>query len=86
VVKDLTIGWATSLLQQDANFEVTRGDTLGILGGTRLGKSSCCAFLTGLEPPLTGEVTIAGAPLATYMGVAPRASRHVPVWRGCSGR
>ena len=59
-VTGLTIGWPDAVLQQDANFEVERGDIFVILGGSGCGKSTLMRYLVGLETPLAGQVTIDG--------------------------
>ncbi len=59
-VKDLTMGWDDVILQQDANFDVKRGDIFAILGGSGCGKSTMLRYLTGLETPMSGHVTIEG--------------------------
>lgn len=59
-VKDLTIGWGDVILQQHLDFEVLRGEVFAILGGSGSGKSTLMRFLIGLEPPITGEIDVAG--------------------------
>jgi len=60
-VSHLTIGWSPdAVLQQDATFQVERGDIFVILGGSGCGKSTLLRHLVGLEEPLAGEITIAG--------------------------
>ena len=59
-VKDLTIGWDQTTLQENATFQVERGDIFVILGGSGCGKSTLLRFLIGLEEPMKGEISIAG--------------------------
>ena len=59
-VKDLTIGWGDTILQQHLSFEVKRGEVFGILGGSGCGKSTLLRFLIGLEQPIHGEINVAG--------------------------
>lgn len=55
------MGWGPdAILQEDANFEVRRGDVFAILGGSGCGKSTLLRHLIGLERPLAGRVDIAG--------------------------
>jgi phospholipid/cholesterol/gamma-HCH transport system ATP-binding protein len=61
-VTDLSIGWGDLMLQKDASFEIERGDVFVILGGSGCGKSTMLRYLIGLEQPLSGEVSIDGAP------------------------
>jgi phospholipid/cholesterol/gamma-HCH transport system ATP-binding protein len=59
-VKDLSVGWGDVILQQHLDFEVRRGEVFGILGGSGCGKSTLLRFMIGLEPPIAGEIDIAG--------------------------
>jgi phospholipid/cholesterol/gamma-HCH transport system ATP-binding protein len=64
-VSGLTMGWpgpagVPVILQQDASFEVARGEVFAILGGSGCGKSTLLRYLVGLESPLSGDIEIAG--------------------------
>lgn len=59
-VKNLTMGYGSFVLQQDADFVVNKGDIFIIMGGSGCGKSSMLRVLTGLLPPLAGDVVIDG--------------------------
>lgn len=59
-VKGLSIGWDDVVLQKDLTFSVKRGEVFAILGGSGTGKSTLLRFLVGLEPPMAGELDIAG--------------------------
>ncbi len=60
-VRNLTMGWSDdAVLQENASFEVKRGDVFVILGGSGCGKSTLLRHLVGLEDPLAGEISIAG--------------------------
>ncbi len=63
-VKNLTMGYGSYILQQNANFTVNKGDIFIIMGGSGCGKSSMLRVLTGLLPPLGGDVFIDGANIA----------------------
>lgn len=63
-VKDLTMGYGSFVLQQNADFTVNKGDIFIIMGGSGCGKSSMLRVLTGLLPPLKGEVIIDGTNIA----------------------
>ncbi len=58
--KNLTMGYGNYVLQKSANFEVNKGDIFVIMGGSGCGKSSMLRVLTGLLPPLSGDVIIDG--------------------------
>jgi phospholipid/cholesterol/gamma-HCH transport system ATP-binding protein len=59
-VSDLTVGWDDVIVQQNASFEVARGDIFAILGGSGCGKSTMLRYLIGLEDPMTGSVKVGG--------------------------
>jgi phospholipid/cholesterol/gamma-HCH transport system ATP-binding protein len=61
-VADLCIGWDDVILQQQASFDVERGDIFVILGGSGSGKSTMLRYLIGLETPRIGKITIDGVP------------------------
>ena len=63
-VKDLTMGYGNFILQQHADFTVNKGDIFIIMGGSGCGKSSMLRVLTGLLPPLSGDVIIDGTNIA----------------------
>jgi phospholipid/cholesterol/gamma-HCH transport system ATP-binding protein len=60
VVNDLRIGWGTRVLMEHVTFDVDRGSTFTILGGSGCGKSSLLRYLIGLEQPLAGTIDIDG--------------------------
>lgn len=64
-VKDLTVGYGDFVLLQNANYQVNKGDIFIIMGGSGCGKSSMLRVLTGLIPPLKGEVIINGVDIAS---------------------
>ncbi|MEY4550053.1 MAG: hypothetical protein RL685_6248 [Pseudomonadota bacterium] len=59
-VRDLSYGWGSRLLLENASFEVERGDVFVILGGSGSGKSTLLRHLIGLEEPRSGSIEIAG--------------------------
>lgn len=69
---DLTVGWGDVILQQDANFEIPRGDIFVILGRSGCGKSTIMRHLIGLETPLSGQVLYDGTPLTSVEAVKPQ--------------
>jgi phospholipid/cholesterol/gamma-HCH transport system ATP-binding protein len=60
-VRDVSVGWnADEVLVEHASFEVHEGEIFGILGRSASGKTTLLRELVGLEPPLAGEISIAG--------------------------
>jgi phospholipid/cholesterol/gamma-HCH transport system ATP-binding protein len=64
-VRDLSVGWGDSVLLADVEFDVPRGDVFAILGGSGCGKSTLLRHMVGLDPPLAGEIEIAGVGSST---------------------
>ena len=59
-VRDLAIGYGSTVLMRDLSFEVESGDIFAILGGSGTGKSTLMRVLAGLQPPMSGTVHIEG--------------------------
>jgi phospholipid/cholesterol/gamma-HCH transport system ATP-binding protein len=56
----LTIGWGNIVLLEHASFEIERGDIFVVLGGSGCGKSTMMRYLTGLDEPRKGTITVNG--------------------------
>lgn len=48
------------LVHKDVSFKVNKGECLGLIGGSGVGKSVVCRSLIGLEKPDAGEILIEG--------------------------
>lgn len=57
-VKNLTMAYADTVIQQNLNFSVKRGEIFIIMGGSGCGKSTLLRHLIGLMQPASGEVAI----------------------------
>jgi len=63
-VRDLTVGYGETVIQQDLNFDIAAGEIFIILGGSGCGKSTVLKHLIGLNPPMSGSISIDGDELA----------------------
>jgi phospholipid/cholesterol/gamma-HCH transport system ATP-binding protein len=59
-VEGLTMGWGDVNLLEDTSFTIDRGEVFAILGGSGCGKSTLLRYLTGLDEPKGGLITVAG--------------------------
>ncbi len=64
-VKNLTMAYADTVIQQNLNFSVNHGEIFIIMGGSGCGKSTLLRHLIGLMEPATGEILIGGADIWT---------------------
>lgn len=72
VVEDLQVGWGEVVLMRHVTFQIERGTTFGLLGGSGCGKSSLMRQLIGLDRPQAGRIHIAGVgDPADFEGVPP---------------
>ena len=63
-VRDLRVSYGEREILHGITFDVTRGETLVILGGSGSGKSTLLRTLVGLEKPSAGEICVNGQDLA----------------------
>jgi phospholipid/cholesterol/gamma-HCH transport system ATP-binding protein len=61
-VERLTIGYGETVVLDDIDFTVPRGDVFAILGGSGSGKSTVLRHLIGLEEPMRGTILVNGRP------------------------
>lgn len=62
--RDLAIGYGATTVASGIDIEVRHGEVTCLLGPNGSGKTTLFKTLIGLIPPLAGEVTVAGRPLA----------------------
>ncbi len=67
-VENLAAGYEDTVLMQNVNFEVRRGEVFVILGGSGGGKSTLLKNMIGLNEPLAGRVLIDGQDLVATEG------------------
>ena len=54
-------GYPDAVILRDVSFEVAHGEIFILLGGSGCGKSTIMKHMTGLNPILSGRLTVAGA-------------------------
>ena len=67
-VRGVVVGYGETVVQQNLNFQVRRGEVFVILGGSGSGKSSVLKAMIGLNEPLAGEILIDGEDLVHAEG------------------
>jgi phospholipid/cholesterol/gamma-HCH transport system ATP-binding protein len=71
-VRELVAGYGAVTLLNGISFDVPVGDIFVILGGSGCGKSTLLRHLVGLQPPISGEISIAGVGAPVLEGAPPR--------------
>lgn len=56
-VNDLSMSYADKDLYKDAQFQLDKGDHMGIVGQNGVGKSTLIKIITGSQLPLSGKIT-----------------------------
>jgi branched-chain amino acid transport system ATP-binding protein len=74
-VQDLTVRFGGLVALDAVNFDIRRGEILGLIGPNGAGKTTCFNAITGVYRPSAGTVTFDGAPLG-------RIKRHQITRRG----
>lgn len=68
-VENLAIGYASRkeerIVHKDINFELSKGQLVGLIGANGIGKSTLLKTLTGNLKPFSGEININGVPLTS---------------------
>lgn len=61
-VKDLDFAYGDYEVLENVNLHVNKGETIGILGRSGVGKSTLFQLITGLLPAQAGSITLNGSP------------------------
>ena len=79
--------YGASHILRGVDFQVRRGETIGLMGRNGMGKSTLLKSLMGLVKPRGGEVRIKGAAMtgAAPFRVAQQGIAYVPEGRGIFG-
>jgi phospholipid/cholesterol/gamma-HCH transport system ATP-binding protein len=71
-VRDLAVGFGDRLVLDGLSLEVYRGEVLGFVGGSGMGKSVLTRAILGLTPKRAGTIEVFGADLDTLSRAAHR--------------
>ena len=66
-------GYPGAVILRDVTFDVAKGEVFALLGGSGCGKSTIMKHLIALNPPLAGDVKVAGLRMCP--------SNHEAIWR-----
>ena len=61
--RKVSVGYSDVPVLKDIDLTIKRGEIVALLGGSGCGKSTLLRCITGLLPPLSGEVLLLGKPL-----------------------
>ena len=81
--RDLSYSYGKPLVLEQANFSVTQGESLCLIGPNGGGKSTLLKLLLGLLTPNSGELTILGKPVIearAKLGYVPQALHFDPLF------
>ena len=70
IIQNLTKNFGTKQVLQNISFEVEKGQSLVILGGSGSGKSVCIKIIASLMQPTSGSIKIDGQETANIAGKA----------------
>lgn len=65
-VKNFSKAFEGRFVHKDVSFKVEKGECLGLVGGSGIGKSVILRSLIGLERPTSGEIWIEGEEISKY--------------------
>jgi len=85
--RQLNTYYGASHILRDVDFEVARGETIGLMGRNGMGKSTLLKSIMGLVRPRSGTVSIKGRDMTRRppFEIAQRGIAYVPEGRGIFG-
>lgn len=78
-MREITKSFGPVRAVDNVSLRVDEGETVVLLGPSGCGKTTCLRLLAGFEQPDTGEITLAGSPLATSRSSVPPERRGMGV-------
>ncbi|GAA4769122.1 ABC transporter ATP-binding protein [Stakelama sediminis] len=63
-VRGLKNAFGEQVVHENLDLDVHRGEILGVVGGSGTGKSVLMRSIIGLQPPVEGEISVFGEPMA----------------------
>lgn len=72
-VKDLAVGYFnkknSTVISEGINFELQKGELIGLVGANGIGKSTLLRTLAAMQPKLSGTITLNGNDLSAYNSI-----------------
>ncbi|NLM13663.1 MAG: ABC transporter ATP-binding protein [Epulopiscium sp.] len=65
-IKNLSFGYDNKLILDNINFEINKGDYIGIVGPNGSGKSTLLKIILGLLKPTKGSIELFGQPVDSF--------------------
>lgn len=62
-VQNLTMSYGETLIQENLNFSIEKGEIFIIMGGSGCGKSTLLRHMIGLQKPTSGDISVDGVNL-----------------------
>lgn len=72
IVNNLTLGYDGTVVSEDINFQINKGDYLCIVGENGSGKSTLMKTLLGLQKPISGQILFSDGLSRSQIGYLPQ--------------